>query len=123
MVKKMIKFRCFSGENRVEKIEAPGETEHFVKSSNNRIVTILWCVGAFALEVAAWAAAAYVAFDELAINWAVFLAAASSIFLMSRQWPIDDEYLRNSAAGMIHRSAIVLSSLSVVWVLMWWFGL
>jgi hypothetical protein len=88
-----------------------------------RIVTILWCVGAFTLEVAAWLAAAYVAFDEFAIGWAVFLAAASSIFLMSRQWPIDDEYLRNSAAGMIHRSAIVMSSLSVIWVLIRGFGL
>lgn len=86
-----------------------------------RLITVVWCVGAFVIEVATWAAAAYVAFDELAINWAVFLAAASSIFLMSRQWPIDDEYLRNSAAGMIHRSAIVLSSLSVIWVLMWGF--
>jgi hypothetical protein len=84
-----------------------------------RLMTILWCVCAFALEVAAWAAAAYVAFDELAVGWAVFLASASSIFLMSRQWPIDDEYLRNSAAGMIHRSAIVMSSLSVVWALTW----
>jgi hypothetical protein len=88
-----------------------------------RLITILWCLGAFALEVATWAAAAYVAFDEMAIGWAVFLAAASSIFLMPRQWPIDDEYLRNSAAGMIHRSAIVLSSLSVIWVLIRGFGL
>lgn len=88
-----------------------------------RLITIAWCVGAFALEVAAWAAAAYVAFDEIALGWAVFLASGSSIFLMSRQWPIDDEYLRNSAAGMIHRSAIVLSSLSVIWVLIRGFGL
>lgn len=60
--------------------------------------------------------------DEFAVGWSVFLASASSIFLMSRQWPIDDEYLRNSAAGMIHRSAIVLISLSVIWVLMLGFG-
>ena len=88
-----------------------------------RLITISWCVCAFALEVAAWLAAAYVAFNELAVGWAVFLAAASSILLMSRQWPIDDEYLRNSAAGMIHRSAILLGSLSVIWLLMRGFGL
>lgn len=88
-----------------------------------RLITIAWCICAFTLEFAVWLAAAYVALDEVAVGWAVFLASASSILLMPRQWPIDDAYLRNSAAGMIHRSAIVISSLSVIWVLIRGFGL